>query len=124
MRIVLKRYACHSTAHVAVTAALALKERHSIKGDDIESIRVAGSEKLVSHHGIHEPADVAMAQYSAPFNLALTFYRDPRNPDVFSEEAVADPRIRALCRNGMGSRRYSVPSVCTPWASACHGPTS
>jgi 2-methylcitrate dehydratase PrpD len=98
LRTVLKRYACHSTAHVAVTAALELKERLGINGDDIESIRVAGSEKLVSHHEIHEPADVAMAQYSAPFNLALTFYRDPRDPSVFSAEALADAKIRALCR--------------------------
>jgi 2-methylcitrate dehydratase PrpD len=98
LRIVLKRYACHSTAHVAVTAALELKSSHGIQGDDIESIRVAGSEKLVSHHEIHEPADVAMAQYSAPFNLALAFYRDPRDPSVFSEESLSDPKIRALCR--------------------------
>jgi 2-methylcitrate dehydratase PrpD len=98
LRTVLKRYACHSTAHVAVTAALEIKQKHGVKGDDIDSIRVAGSEKLVSHHEIHEPADVAMAQYSAPFNLALTFYRDPRDPSVFSEEAVGDAKIRALCR--------------------------
>lgn len=98
LRTVLKRYACHSTAHVAVTAALEIKEKHGVHGDDIDSIRVAGSEKLVSHHEIHEPVDVAMAQYSAPFNLALAFYRDPRDPSVFSEEAVNDAKIRALCR--------------------------
>jgi len=98
LRIVLKRYACHSTAHVAVTAALEIKRKHGVRGDDIESIRVAGSEKLVSHHEIHEPADVAMAQYSAPFNLALAFYRDPLDPGVFSDESLNDPRIRALCR--------------------------
>jgi 2-methylcitrate dehydratase PrpD len=98
LRTTLKCYACHSTAHVAVTAALELKSRHAIRGDDIESIRVAGSAKLVSHHEIHDPADVAMAQYSAPFNVALAFYRDPRDPSVFSEEALNDPKIRALCR--------------------------
>ena len=98
LRTVLKRYACHSTAHVAVTAALEIKAKHGTRGDEIESIRVAGGEKLVSHHEIHEPADVAMAQYSAPFNLALAFYRDPLDPGVFSEESVGDPAIRALCR--------------------------
>lgn len=98
LRTVLKRYACHSTAHVAVTAALEIKSGQGIKGDDIDSIRVAGSDKLVSHHVIHEPADVAMAQYSAPFNLALAFYRDPRDPSVFSEESLNDPKIRSLCR--------------------------
>jgi 2-methylcitrate dehydratase PrpD len=98
LRTVLKRYACHSTAHVAVTAALEIKTGQGLQGDQIESIRVAGSEKLVSHHVIHEPADVAMAQYSAPFSIALAFYRDPRDPSVFSEASLNDPKIRALCR--------------------------
>jgi 2-methylcitrate dehydratase PrpD len=98
LRTVLKRYACHSTAHVAVTAALEIKTKQGVRGDDIESIRVAGGEKLVSHHQVHEPTDVAMAQYSAPFSLALAFYRDPLDPSVFSDEAVNDPKIRALCR--------------------------
>jgi 2-methylcitrate dehydratase PrpD len=94
----IKRYACHSTAHVAVTAALELKSRYSVTGDEVESIVVAGSDKMLSHHKIHEPTDVAMAQYSAPFNVALAFYRDPLDPSVFSEEALNDPKIRSLCR--------------------------
>lgn len=98
MTTTLKCYACHSTSHVPVTAALALKEKHRISGEDIESIRVAGSEKLVSHHAIHEPQDIAMAQYSAPFNVALTFFRNPKDPAVFCMESVNHPGIRALCR--------------------------
>jgi len=98
LRTVLKRYACHSTAHVAVTAALALKSQHGIEGDDIDSIRIGGSEKLVSHHQINEPGDVATAQYSAPFSVALAFFRDPLNPAEFSEDSLNDPGIRALCR--------------------------
>ena len=94
----LKAYACHSTAHVAVTAAMELRARHGICGDDIDSIRVAGSEKLVSHHAIHEPQDLAMAQYSAPFSIALAFYRDPRDPAAFCEGSLNDPAIRSLCR--------------------------
>jgi len=98
LRTVLKRYACHSTAHVAVTAALELKAREGISGGDIASVRVAGSEKLVSHHQINEPTDVAMAQYSAPFSVALAFFRDPLDPSVFSDESLNDAAIRALCR--------------------------
>jgi len=98
LRTVLKRYACHSTAHVAVTAALELKAREGISGSDIDSVRVAGSEKLVSHHQINEPTDVAMAQYSAPFSVALAFFRDPLDPSVFSDESLNDAAIRALCR--------------------------
>jgi 2-methylcitrate dehydratase PrpD len=99
LTLTFKRYACHITAHVPVTAALELKERHSIQGDDIAAITVAGSEKMVSHHNILEPQDMTMAQYSTPFNVALAFYRNPREPDSFSEESRNDAKIRALCRN-------------------------
>ena len=98
MKITLKRYPCHSTAHVAVTAALEIKNRHGVSGADIETITIAGSEKMASHHNIVEPRDIAMAQYSAPFCVALAFYRNPRDPGVYTEETVQDAAIRALCR--------------------------
>lgn len=98
LRTTIKAYACHSTAHVAVTAALELKNRHAFTGEDIAEVRVAGSEKLVSHHAIHDPNDIATAQYSAPFSVALAFYLDPRDPDVFSEASLRHPGIRDLCR--------------------------
>ena len=93
-----KRYAAHSTAHVPMTAALALKAEHRIAGEDIESIVVAGNEKLVSHHDIKEPQEITMAQYSVPFCMAVAFYRDPLDPNVFSEDSVNDSAIRALTR--------------------------
>jgi 2-methylcitrate dehydratase PrpD len=99
LTLTFKRYACHITAHVPVTAALELKTRHGIAGDDIAAITVAGSEKMVSHHNIPEPQDMTMAQYSTPFCVALAFYRDPRDPNAFSEESRNDAKIRALCRN-------------------------
>jgi 2-methylcitrate dehydratase PrpD len=99
LTLTLKRYSCHITSHVPVTAALELQEKHKIKGDDIASITVEGSEKIHSHHNIPEPQDMTMAQYSTPFNVALSFYRNPRDPDSFSEESRNDAQIRALCRN-------------------------
>jgi 2-methylcitrate dehydratase PrpD len=99
LKIMLKRYACHITAHVPVTAVLEIKARHGISGNDIASITVAGSEKMVSHHNIPEPQDITMAQYSTPFCVALAFYRDPRDPGVYAEASLDDPAIRALCRN-------------------------
>ena len=98
LRITFKRYSCHITAHVPVTAMLDLRARYGCGGDDIASITVAGSEKMVSHHDIADPQDMTMAQYSTPFCVALACYRDPRDPTSFSEEALADPAIRALCR--------------------------
>ena len=99
LTLTLKRYSCHVTAHVPVTAALELKDKHMIAGDDIASITVAGSEKMVSHHNIPEPQDMTMAQYSTPFCVALAFYLNPRDPNAFSEESRNNEKIRALCRN-------------------------
>ena len=99
MTICHKRYAGHGTAHVTMTAALALKAEHKIAGEDIASIVVAGNEKIVSHHDIKEPTEIGMAQYSVPFCIAICFFRDPLDPNVFSEASVNDPAIRALTRN-------------------------
>jgi 2-methylcitrate dehydratase PrpD len=98
MKTMMKRYPCHITAHVPVTAVLEIKAAHGISGDDIAQITVASSEKMVSHHNIPEPQDITMAQYSTPFCVALAFYRDPRDPSQFSDAAIADAQIRALCR--------------------------
>jgi len=99
LTLTLKRYSCHVTSHVPVTAALELKEKHKIQADDVAAITIEGSEKMFSHHNILEPQDMTMAQYSAPFNVALSFYLNPRDPDSFSEESRNDTKIRALCRN-------------------------
>ncbi len=98
LKITFKRYPCHITAHVPVTAMLDIRARHGIGGDEIASVTVAGSDKMVSHHDIPEPQDMTMAQYSTPFCVALACYRDPRDPAAFSDGALRDPAIRALCR--------------------------
>ena len=98
LRITFKRYPCHITAHVPVTAMLDIRQRHGIGGDDIAAVTVAGSDKMVSHHDIPDPQDMTMAQYSTPFCVALACYRDPREPAAFSSGALEDPAIRALSR--------------------------
>jgi 2-methylcitrate dehydratase PrpD len=95
----LKRYSCHITAHVPVTAALELKRQHGFEGADVASVAIATNEKVVSHHNILEPQDAMMAQYSVPFCVALALHLDPSDPRVFSDASLADPSIRRVCRN-------------------------
>jgi 2-methylcitrate dehydratase PrpD len=99
MKTKIKRYACHSTAQVPVTLALDLKAKHGIAGDDVESVTVAANEKTVHYHDIGDPQDMTMAQYSAQFCVAVGLYRDPTDPRVFSEEILADPKVRALSKS-------------------------
>jgi 2-methylcitrate dehydratase PrpD len=99
LKSMLKRYACHITAHVPVTAALELKAKHGITGSDVASVVIAADEKVLSHHNILEPQDTMMCQYSVPFCVALALHRDPLDPRVFGEETLNDPSIRRVCRN-------------------------
>src|SRR5918998_2705046 len=95
----LKRYACHINAHVPVTAALELKAKHGIRGQDVASVAIEANEKSVSHHNITDPQDTMMAQYSVPFCVALALHRDPIDPRAFGEDSLNDASIREVCRN-------------------------
>ena len=99
MKIKIKRFACHANAQVPVSLILDLKAKHSISGDDVARIALAVNEKSLTHHNIPEPTDLAMAQYSVPFNAALALYVDPEDPWVFCDKNVHDPRIRALAKS-------------------------
>src|SRR3954471_7625864 len=99
LKTMLKRYACHITAHVPVTAALELRTKHGFAGEDVASVAIATNEKVVSHHNITEPQDAMMAQYSVPFCVALALHRDPSDPRVFGDSALNDASIRQVCRN-------------------------
>lgn len=99
MKIKTKRFACHANAQVPVSLILDLKAKHGISGDDVARIALAVNEKSLTHHNIPEPTDLAMAQYSVPFNAALAMYADPEDPWVFCDKNVHDPRIRALAKS-------------------------
>jgi len=95
----IKRYACHSTAQVPVTLALDLVAKHGLSGDDVAAVAIAANEKTLSHHTILEPRDLTMMQYSVPFCVAISLYRDPLDPRIFSESTLNDPKIRALAKS-------------------------
>jgi 2-methylcitrate dehydratase PrpD len=96
LRICVKCYACHITAHTPVRLLEDLKREHGFAGGDIAEIRAATSEKALSHHDIVAPQDVATAQYSLPFCLAIAAYRDPRQPNSFLDAPHQDMAIKDL----------------------------
>jgi 2-methylcitrate dehydratase PrpD len=95
---VLKRYPCHATAHAAVRAVRDLQAERGFSADEVEAITVTGTARMVERHNIPEPADLMLAQYSIPFSVALALCREARDPESWDETALADLRIRALCR--------------------------
>jgi 2-methylcitrate dehydratase PrpD len=96
--IMLKRFPCHITAHTSVQAILDLTAGHHYSIDDVAAIHIAGNDKMAGVNNIPSPADIMMAQYSIPFCVALAHVHDPRDPRSFNEEALQDPRIRALAQ--------------------------
>jgi 2-methylcitrate dehydratase PrpD len=93
----MKRFACHISAHTSVQAIEELRAQHRYCGGDVVSIAIAGNDKMANINNIPSPKDVMMAQYSIPFCVALAHYRDPRDPRAFADGAIDDPDIRALC---------------------------
>ena len=95
---VLKRYPVHATAHAAVRAVCDLQAEHGFAGEAVEAVTVTGNRRMIERHAILEPADLMLAQYSIPFCVALALFREARDPESYDESALADPRLRALCR--------------------------
>ena len=94
--VMIKRYACHITAHTPVEASLKIKDEKKIKGEDIESIEIQTTDRAVRVNNIAQPKDILIGQYSIPFCVALSFYRNPVNPRSFDESAIKDPNIMGL----------------------------
>lgn len=92
----LKRYACHITAHTPVQSLQELRAEHGFGGDDVAALTIFARHKVLSHHDIREPRDVAGAQYSVPFCSAIALYYDVNDPLAFSEAALNDAKVRAL----------------------------
>ena len=96
MTIMIKRYACHITAHTPVEAMLDLRQAHGFAAADIAAIAIAGSPRMATVNNIPSPPDVLLAQFSIPFCVALAMYRDPVDPRSFDAAVWQDPQIRAL----------------------------
>jgi 2-methylcitrate dehydratase PrpD len=94
--ISLKRYACHMTAQNSVEATQDLRAEHKFSAADVVSIAIAGDDRMATRNNIPAPDDKMMAQYSVPFSVALSLYRDARDPRSFDDAAVHDRAILDL----------------------------
>jgi 2-methylcitrate dehydratase PrpD len=94
----IKQYACHITCQTPVQALEELRSEHGFCPNDIEMIVIAGIERMVLVNNIPEPADRMMAQYSVPFCVALSMYRNIRDPDSFDEKVAENQEVLALCK--------------------------
>ena len=96
MSIMLKRFACHITAHTAVEAIIGLRAQHGISGNDVASVRIDGSRRMATVNNIPNPSDILIAQFSIPFCAALALYRNAVDPYSFDEESTRDTNIISM----------------------------
>ena len=96
--ITFKTFPCHVTSQSPVQALLALRAEHAFTADDVAKIAIEVSDKVLSHHTETEPRDVATAQYSLPFTMALAMYRDPGDPQAFLDGPNQNPAILELAK--------------------------
>ena len=83
----IKMYPAVATIHTAIAAVAELTEKHQLTPDDVAEINVGIAEHSLLHGAaIVQPTDVASAQFSLGFSIALTiarrsndlrFYMDP-----------------------------------------------
>ncbi len=98
MNIYMKRFACHGSCQAPLQALQELQAKHRFSATDVEWIDIGGPPDMADRHGIYEPKDPMLAQYSVPFAMALAFFRDPQDPRSFDMSAVSNQEILALCR--------------------------
>ena len=82
-QLCLKRYACHVTAQAPVECLREMMSAHDFSAEDISTIDLAVSDKVLSHHSNPAPTDLAGAQYSVPYVLAVAALNNPDDPKTF-----------------------------------------
>ena len=96
LTIMMKRYACHITAHRPVEGILDLKTEYKFSPADVDSIAITGNTRMATTNNIPAPPDALLAQYSIPFSIALALYRNPVDPDSFDRNVHQEPQILAM----------------------------
>ena len=94
--ILMKRFACHITAHTPVEAILDMRNQYKFSGSDVASVQISGSRRMATTNNIPAPADIMIAQFSVPFCVALALYRNPVDPYSFDDVSLRDPAIIAM----------------------------
>jgi len=98
LTITFKTFPCHVTSQSPVQALLALRAQHQFTPADVATITIDVSDKVLSHHADPAPRDVATAQYSLPFTIALALFRDPGDPQAFLDGPNQNPAILELAK--------------------------
>jgi len=101
MHVSIKPYGCCRYCHGIIDAVLELRAAHRIAPEDVASMRLgvlSGGWPLIADppERVRDPRNVVDAQFSAPYAAAVALVRGRAGLAEFGEEALRDPRVRAL----------------------------
>jgi 2-methylcitrate dehydratase PrpD len=97
LRTYFKPYAVCRWAHAAVDGVLELKQRHQLRTDEIETIRVETFWE-VTRLANEQPSNTIAAQFSIQFALAVALLYDRIGPGEVTDAHIHDPAILSLAR--------------------------
>lgn len=95
-----KLHACSRWNHAPIEAMAALLSRASFDAEDVEGIAVWTYDPA-TRLSWTDPANGYAAKHSIPYNVAVRIVRGTNDLEAYSEDAVSDPRVRALARRVM-----------------------
>ncbi len=98
LKICLKRYPCHITAHTAIYAIESWQRELGLRADQVQQITVYGTSRMAELNGNKAPADPALANYSIPFSLACALSGSAADPASFDASKLQDAGVRALAQ--------------------------
>jgi 2-methylcitrate dehydratase PrpD len=100
MRIWFKVYPCVATVQGVIDTLAKIIDEHQIGAEDVEEIQVGISETSLSHGGaIYEPSDVASAQFSLPFSLALRLLKRDNDLSLYMDSRLwTDSKILTVAK--------------------------
>lgn len=94
--ITVKPYACCSDLHAAIDAILDLKEKHGLTTDNIRKLEIETTDKGAEQNVLDGTTSMMAAQYSYLFAMAAALLYDIRDPRIYNDQVIKDPRIKAF----------------------------
>jgi 2-methylcitrate dehydratase PrpD len=100
MNVWFKIFPAVATVQGPIDVLATMMDEHGFSAADVEEVRVDIAETSLAHGGtIYEPKDVASAQFSLPFSLALRLLKHDNDLSLYMDSALwSDPQVLALGR--------------------------
>ena len=92
----IKPYAAWGGSHLCIDAVNLLKREYHVQWQDIDKVVVLCASRLYENRQIRPPQSIMAGQMSMPFLTALAFVYDLRDPEVWGDEILSEPRVVEL----------------------------